>query len=410
MAFESDATDLVVGDTNNFTDVYLRDLQLNTTALVSVKNGGTGSGNGGSYNHSISPDGRFVLFESTANDLVANDGNAHKDIFLRDTLAGTTTLVSANTNGVGGNNHSTLTDYDLPNFTPDGRCVVFQSDATDLAPGSYASLKNIFRRDLVNGTTVLVTQNRFATGSGNSTAFNSTISTNGNRVGFLSYASDFVALDLNQAGDAFVWDSGAFVVAAPDLVLKKSASVGAISECDNFTYTLAVTNLGAASASSVVVTDALPAGVTFVSASASQGSVTNSGGNLTASLGTLNSGSSASIIITVTAANAGSVTNTATVASSVADAAPANNTSSAIVLITPLLPPTLSATPTNTTQLQLAWPAATPSVFIVETTTNLAPAPTWTTVTNVIITSGGVRSVLLDVNPGEPARFYRLKK
>ena len=76
MAFISDASDLTANDTNGTSDVFVRDLQMGTTTLVSVNRFGTGSGNGDSSDApAISADGRFVAFSSTASDLTANDTN-----------------------------------------------------------------------------------------------------------------------------------------------------------------------------------------------------------------------------------------------------------------------------------------------------------------------------------------------
>ncbi|TAK93527.1 MAG: DUF11 domain-containing protein, partial [Verrucomicrobia bacterium] len=343
-------------------------------------------------------------------DLVSNDGNGKTDVFIRDTLAGTTTLISVNCPGTAsGNGHSYFWDYDYQHLSTDGRYVTFHSDASDLAAGDYPSTDNVFRRDLLTGTTVLVSQNRFVTGSGNDGSWEATISTNGNVIGFASSATDLVALDLNLTDDVFTWTATG-VVASPDLVLDKSASVGSVVECDNLTYTITVTNSGATGATGVSVTDTLPSGMTFVSASASQGSVTNSGGAVTASLGSLGIGAGASVTITATATAVGSITNTASATSSAADATPANNTDSVTVTVTPLTSPTLNVALTNSTQVFISWPSATPNVFTVQTTTNLQPVIVWTTLTNAVSNDGTNRSVLITPLVTEPERFYRLKK
>ena len=107
VAFNSEASDLVANDTNGTSDVFVRDLQLGTTTLVSVNRFGTGSGNSSSGASVISADGRFVAFASDASDLVANDINgATNDVFVRDLQLGTTTLVSINRFGTGSGNSS----------------------------------------------------------------------------------------------------------------------------------------------------------------------------------------------------------------------------------------------------------------------------------------------------------------
>src|SRR5262249_47420017 len=129
VAFESVATNLVPGDTNNRSDVFVRDRLNGTTERVSVATGGT-QGSLARSNPAISAAGRFVAFTSLAPDLVANDTNAVQDIFVRDRLNGTTERVSVATGGVQSNGSS-----DVAAISADGLFVAFQSLATNLAPG-----------------------------------------------------------------------------------------------------------------------------------------------------------------------------------------------------------------------------------------------------------------------------------
>jgi Tol biopolymer transport system component len=149
VAFVSEAENLVSNDTNANRDVFVRDLLGDTTLLVSADLSDTTSGNGMSYNPAISGGGRYVAFASTATNLVAGDTNEVMDVFVRDLLTGTTELVSVNTNGFSGNGAS----YS-PMISADGQAVLFHSLAGDLAPGSVRSgIQNIFWRDLWSGTT-----------------------------------------------------------------------------------------------------------------------------------------------------------------------------------------------------------------------------------------------------------------
>ena len=111
-------------------NVYLRDRASATTALVSANPDGKG-GNGDSLPLAVSTNGQFVLFQSAADDLVANDTNNASDVFVRDVVNQTTLLVSVNTNGASGNDAS----RDAV-MTPGGRFVAFVSDATDLVAGA----------------------------------------------------------------------------------------------------------------------------------------------------------------------------------------------------------------------------------------------------------------------------------
>src|SRR5690242_7716557 len=111
-------------------NVYLRDRLAGTTVPVSVDAAGTGLGNGNSLPAMISTNGRYALFESQSSNLVPGATNRSGDVFLRDLLAGTTVLVSANTNGLSPNGPSRS-----PVMTPDARVVVFVSEASDLVAG-----------------------------------------------------------------------------------------------------------------------------------------------------------------------------------------------------------------------------------------------------------------------------------
>ena len=141
-------------------NVFLRDRASNTTTLVSVNLTGTGGGNGDSLPFGISTNGQFALFESAASDLVANDTNNAQDIFVRDLVNGTTTLVSVNTSGSSGNGESRD-----PVMTPDGRYVAFASAANDLVAGDNNGIPDIFVRDLQSNTTTLVSVGATSTSS-----------------------------------------------------------------------------------------------------------------------------------------------------------------------------------------------------------------------------------------------------
>lgn len=132
-------------------NVYLRDRTNQTTTLVSVNLAGTGGGNNDSIPRGISTNGQFVLFDSAASNLVPNDINILGDVFVRDVVHGVTTLVSVATNGVSGNFFSSNSV-----MTPDGRYVAFSSSATNLVPGDTNGIVDVFVRDLVAGTTRLV--------------------------------------------------------------------------------------------------------------------------------------------------------------------------------------------------------------------------------------------------------------
>src|SRR6266567_2466875 len=157
--FASTANNLVVASNNTVMpvssptalNVFLRDRINGTTALVSVNMTGTAGGNGNSIPVQISTNGHFALFESSASNLVMGDTNNASDIFLRDLVNGATALVSVDTNGFAGNGVSRSAT-----MTPDARYIAFVSSANNLVPGDTNLIDDVFVRDLQGNTTMLV--------------------------------------------------------------------------------------------------------------------------------------------------------------------------------------------------------------------------------------------------------------
>lgn len=153
VAFYSEASNLVPNDTNGFRDVFIHDRISGTNVLVSVAVGGAGA-NGLSTEPSISADGRYVAFSSTATNLVSGDTNKFSDVFVRDLVTGSTSLISIGTNGLPSGNG----DSSAPIISADGQYVLFRSKASNLAPGPYSSgTENLFFRDRQANKTYAVT-------------------------------------------------------------------------------------------------------------------------------------------------------------------------------------------------------------------------------------------------------------
>jgi Tol biopolymer transport system component len=149
-----------------------------TITPVSVDSAGN-LGNSGSYNPSISADGRFVAFSSGASNIVPGDTNNTHDIFVRDTLTNTTTRVSVDSAGNQANSNS-----DGPSISADGRFVAFDSDASNLVPGDTNNSYDIFVRDTLTNTTTRVSVDS-AGNQGNSDSDRPSISADGRFVAFL---------------------------------------------------------------------------------------------------------------------------------------------------------------------------------------------------------------------------------
>ena len=199
VAFESRASNLVSGDGNAHSDVFVRDQETGQTVRVSVASGGT-EANGPSYDPSISGDGRYVAFWSFATTLVPGDGNGWADVFVRDRQTGQTSLVSVSSDGTQGNNQS----YG-PFISADGRYVAFWSPASNLVSGDTNGKYDVFLRDRQTGETTMASVASDGT-QGNSDSQYPSLSADGSCIAFYSSASNLVPGDTNGKGDVFVRD------------------------------------------------------------------------------------------------------------------------------------------------------------------------------------------------------------
>ena len=194
VAFASLATNLVPGDGNAALDVFVRDLQTSTTTLVSVSSGGVPA-NYGASSPSISADGRYIAFASYSDSLVAGDTNVfNSDIFVRDTLAGTTTRVSLRPDG----SEIIRADSLSPSISGDGRRVVFgvYPNATGGPPPASLGANfhhGIYLRDLNTNQTILVSARPDGSPAELAYALDPAISADGRFVSF----SHFEDLDAN---------------------------------------------------------------------------------------------------------------------------------------------------------------------------------------------------------------------
>jgi Calx-beta domain/WD40-like Beta Propeller Repeat len=231
VAYDSIATNLDPADGDTVDDVFVRNMQTNTTTLVSRASGANGvKGNDGSAAAAISADGRFVAFDSNASNLTAGDNDGNTDVFVRDLQTNTTTLVSraSGTAGAEGNGPSTTSA-----ISADGRFVAFFSAASNLDPADGATSGNVFVRDLQTNTTTLVSRASGATGAvANAGSGNVAISANGRFVAFQSSASNLNPADSDNNEDVFVRD---LQINTTTLVSRASGASGA--KGNNFSVT-----------------------------------------------------------------------------------------------------------------------------------------------------------------------------
>ncbi len=207
VSFTSAASNLAAGDTNRVGDVFIRRVPPGRTARVSVSSGRQRQQNKAVAApfiqiSDISADGRYVVFDSDATNLVRRDANRRTDVFRHDRVTRRTELVSASTTNRQGNNDSVS-----PVITPNGRFVAFQSFAGNLAPGNVKG-EDVFVRDLKIGATSIV--NVPASGARRAPELvrqllqRPAISESGTRVAFTSTARGLVDKDRNAFEDVFL--------------------------------------------------------------------------------------------------------------------------------------------------------------------------------------------------------------
>jgi Tol biopolymer transport system component len=199
VAFYSDASNLVSGDTNGARDVFVRDLQTGETTRVSVSTSGT-EANGDSFAPALSSDGRYVAFASAATNLVDGDTNDANDVFVRDRQTNTTTRVSVGYDGSQANGGS-----DQPSLSGDGHLVAFTSAATNIVSEDVNANRDAFVYDRQTGTAVNLSVSTDGT-QADLDSFTPELSANGRFVAFSSFADNLIADDLNESSDIFVRD------------------------------------------------------------------------------------------------------------------------------------------------------------------------------------------------------------
>jgi len=205
VAFESAADNLVPGDTNGAVDVFLHDGITGRTERVSLGSGGA-QGNGHSGYPGVSDDGRWVVFSSGADDLVPGDLNGFWDVFVRDRQDGTTRRVS-----VAGSSEEANRHCQSPDISADGRIVAFLSAADNLVAGDTNAVPDVFIHDRAAGTTERISISSLGAQADGACFGRAALSADGRYVAFQCAATNLVPNDTNAASDIFVRDRVALV-------------------------------------------------------------------------------------------------------------------------------------------------------------------------------------------------------
>jgi Tol biopolymer transport system component len=201
ITYHSSATNLVDGDTNNGGDVFLFDRDTGVTRRVSVRSNGD-QATGQSYCPAISADGRWITYTSNATNLVDDDTNKAADVFLFDRDTGVTRRVSVRSDG----DQATGGESVYPAISANGRWITYDSGATNLVDNDTNDMTDVFLFDRDTGVTrrVSVRSNGDqATGGG---SWGPAISADGRWVTFTSYSEALVNNDTNTTTDVFLFD------------------------------------------------------------------------------------------------------------------------------------------------------------------------------------------------------------
>jgi len=207
VAFTSIASNLVRGDTNKLPDVFVRDVLTGKTTRASVTSAGRqGTGkrySNGSNAPTISSDGRYVAFHSDMTNLVRGDTNRIFDIFVHDRVTGKTQRVSVSSTGRQANAESGGGE----SFSVDGRYVAFSSLATNLVARDRNDITDVFIRDLRKHRTRLVSLGLHGQGDDASwVGLGAAFTHDGRYILFASWAANLVPDDTNGVADVFVRD------------------------------------------------------------------------------------------------------------------------------------------------------------------------------------------------------------
>lgn len=202
IAFASDAADLVANDTNHRTDVFVRVRSTGVIERISKGTGGQES-NSDSASPVLSADGRYVAFVSDASNLVSLDKNSTSDVFVYDRQLKSMSRVSLSSTGAESRGDSAHLIHSAPSISGDGRFIAFTSTATNLVSGANTTMKRVYLRDRTAGITTLQSVNSSGTRA-NADSYDGKISANGYYVVFESLASNLVPSDTNGRSDIFV--------------------------------------------------------------------------------------------------------------------------------------------------------------------------------------------------------------
>lgn len=200
VVFESNASNLVDNDTNQHNDIFVKDLQTNAINRISVASDKSQSQGGDSSEARVSFDGNHIVFTSSASNLVSDDTNGQSDIFLKNLLSNQLTRVSTNATGVQADGNSKQAD-----LSSDATKIVFTSSATNLLTEDTNAFDDIFYKDMTTGAVKRLSVNSAGIQS-NGDSWGARFSSDGSRIVFVSNANNLIVGDTNDVADIFIKD------------------------------------------------------------------------------------------------------------------------------------------------------------------------------------------------------------
>lgn len=207
VVFTTGASNIVSGDTNNKKDVFLRNISSDTTIRISISTSGVQANGDSETWGAISRTGRYVAFTSRATNLIdgrtISTATTVPQVYVRDTVANTTELVTENSSGVAGaSTYGSSETYWVNGVSSDGRFVVFQGHYTNLGPTASADYRHLYLADRQNDTFTILSNPL----SGEP-AFDGTVgmSCDGSLIVF-STARQMISSDTNNTGDIYLID------------------------------------------------------------------------------------------------------------------------------------------------------------------------------------------------------------
>ena len=318
VVFESDADNLVAGDTNGEDDVFIHDRQSRQTFRVSVDANGK-EGNSSSRSPRLSADGRYIVFESVASNLIAGDTNNANDLFCYDRQTKKISLISKSSSGQQGNGFSST-----PDISADGRFIAFLSIANNLVENDTNEAEDIFIHDRLTKQTSRVSTGPNGLQGNSGSSYFPHLSADGRYVTFMSYDDNLVANDSNHAADIFVHDRLLDKAHSADLKIKLIQKPANLKANSIGTYQFTVTNQGKDLVNNVRLTYLVSNGSQVLGFIPSQGNWNRYSSISLCQFGKLLPGETVSLVVVIKASNK-PVTQNVYVNASPVDKVPTNN-------------------------------------------------------------------------------------